>query len=71
MKVALCFSGKLGDWKDCTASIIQNIILPLKPDIFLATWDDEDYQHFIQFYKPLKWRTFNFKEKKEAIDNLE
>ena len=70
MKVALCFSGKLGDWDQCTDSILQNIITPLKPDIFLATWDDEDYQSFVQFYKPKRWITFNFKEKKESLDNL-
>ena len=65
MKVALCFSGKLGDWDQCTDSILQNIILPFKPDIFLTTWDDENYQDFVQFYKPKKWITFNFEEKKE------
>ena len=70
MKVALCISGKLGDWDQCADSILQNIITPLRPDIFLATWDDEDYQNFVQFYKPKKWITFNFKEKKKALNNL-
>ena len=62
MKVALCFSGKLGDWKECSESIIQNIISPLKPDIFLSTWDDEPYEDFVKFYKPASWRAINFKE---------
>jgi len=35
MKVALCFSGKLGAWKLTRDSIFENVILPLKPDIFL------------------------------------
>ena len=46
IKTALCFSGKLGDWAHCTDSIYENIILPLKPDIFLSTWDDENFQDF-------------------------
>ena len=62
MKVALCFSGKLGDWKECSESIIQNIISPLKPDIFLSTWDDEPYEDFVKFYKPASWQAINFEE---------
>ena len=62
MKVALCFSGKLGDWKECSESIIQNIISPLKPDIFLSTWDDEPYEDFVKFYKPISWQAINFEE---------
>jgi len=62
MKVALCFSGKLGDWKECAESIIQNIISPLKPDIFLSTWDDEPYEDFVKFYKPTSWQAINFEE---------
>ena len=70
MKSALCFSGKLGGWERCYESIKQNIIAPLSPDIFLATWDNENYQDFIQFYKPKKWRAFNFKEKGRELDSL-
>ena len=62
MKVALCFSGKLGDWKECSESIIKNIISPLKPDIFLSTWDDEPYEDFVKFYKPASWQAINFEE---------
>ena len=62
MKVALCFSGKLGDWEDCAESIIQNIITPLKPDIFLSTWDDEPYEDFVKFYKPISWQAISFEE---------
>ena len=70
MKVALCFSGKLGDWEFCAESIIQNIIIPLKPDIFLSTWDDEDYQGFVEHYKCKRWRIINLKEKEKVLDNL-
>jgi len=62
MKVALCFSGKLGEWRATVESIRQNIIAPLKPDIFLSTWDDEDYKEFTQTYKPKKWEALNFKD---------
>tara|TARA_Y100000310_G_C20587002_1_gene765961 strand:+ start:127 stop:936 length:810 start_codon:yes stop_codon:yes gene_type:complete len=70
IKIALCFSGKLGDWESCRESIYQNIITPLKPDIFLSTWDDEDYQGFTEYYNPKKWRTFNLEEKQKTLDNL-
>jgi len=70
MKVALCFSGKLGDWEDCTSSIVENIIKPLKPDIFLSTWESEDYQRFTQFYKPKKWRVFNLDIAQKTFDNF-
>ena len=62
MRVALCFSGKLGEWEECTESIAQNIISPLKPDIFLSTWDNEDYEGFVQMYKPKKWQAINFED---------
>ena len=62
MRVALCFSGKLGEWKECSESIAQNIISPLKPDIFLSTWDDEPYEEFVRYYKPKKWKAINFKD---------
>ena len=68
MKVALCFSGKLGDWKGCRDSIIDNIITPLKPDIFSSTWCSEDYQGFAQSYKPKRWRVLDVD--KETLDNL-
>jgi hypothetical protein len=55
MKVALCFSGKLGNWQDCYDSILQNIIAPLKPDIYFATWNTEDYQNFFKQYRPTKF----------------
>ena len=55
MKVALCFSGKLGNWKSCTDSITQNIIHPLKPDIYLSTWNNEDYLEFNRYYKVKKF----------------
>lgn len=55
MNIALCFSGKLGDWKESRDSIIENIINPLKPDIFFSTWKNEDYDDFGMFYKPKGW----------------
>jgi hypothetical protein len=62
MNTALCFSGKLEGWRECSESIVQNIIFPLKPDIFLSTWDDEPYEDFVKFYKPTSWQAINFKE---------
>jgi len=68
MKTALCFSGKLGDWEICRESIFDNIILPLKPDIFLSTWNDEPYPEFIDYYKPKKWKALNFRETMSLIN---
>ena len=62
MKVALWFSGKLGDWEECLTSITENIIWPLKPDIFVTTWDDQPSYDFCQYYKPVKRQILNFKE---------
>ena len=60
MKVALCFSGKLGDWEKSRDSILENILVPLKPDIFLFTWESEDYNDFIRFYKPLRFSILDY-----------
>ena len=68
MKIALCFSGKLGNWEDCYDSIVQNLIYPLKPDVYFATWNNEDYQSFFKKYRPRKFmvhdenciKTFDF-----------
>ena len=68
MKAALCFSGKLGDWKGCVESIVQNIIVPLRPDIFLTTWHNEDYQQFAQLYNPTRWRVLTADQ--ATLDNL-
>jgi hypothetical protein len=62
MKVALWFSGKLGDWEECSMSITENIIWPLKPDIFVTTWDDQPSYDFCQYYKPVKRQILNFEE---------
>ena len=70
MKIALCFSGKLDEWKSCADSVVQNVVGPLKPDIFLSTWDDEDYKHFSNYYKPKKINISNYEETKPAIKNL-
>lgn len=39
MKVAVCFSGHLRDYKKCYQSIYDNIISPLNADVFCHTWD--------------------------------
>lgn len=62
MKTALLFSGKLGDWENCAESITKNIIYPLKPDIFLTTWDDQNFNDFNQYYNPLKHHILNFEQ---------
>jgi len=62
MKTALCFSGKLGCWRDCFDSILEHIVYPLKPDIFLSTWDDEEYGEFCESYKPKSFRVKNYQE---------
>ena len=48
-------------------SILENIIWPLKPDIFVTTWDDQPSYDFCNFYKPVKRRILNFKE---TMDHL-
>lgn len=67
MKIALCFSGKLGNWEDCSSSIVENIIWPLKPDIFLTTWDDQPSYDFCQYYNPVKRKILNFSETMEYL----
>lgn len=62
MKVALLFSGKLGDWEECSDSIFENIIKPLNPDIFLTTWEGENVDKFIEIFKPVSSRLLNFKD---------
>ena len=67
MKVALCFSGKLGKWKEAADSIVDNIIKPLQPDIFLFTWEDEKYRDFIHFYNPKRFSLLHFNDHKEKM----
>lgn len=67
MKTALCFSGKLGKWQLTKDSIFEKIIKPLSPDIFLSTWDDQDYNEFIKFYKPKKIEILNYEYHKKYI----
>jgi hypothetical protein len=73
MKVALCFSGKLGAWKQTRDSISENVISPLKPDIFLSTWENEDYRSFCKYYKPTRFSALDYsnhegKMKSSTID---
>jgi len=73
MKVALCFSGKLGAWKLTRDSIFENVILPLKPDIFLSTWENEEYRSFCKHYKPTRFSALDYanhehKMKSSTID---
>jgi hypothetical protein len=60
MKIALCFSGKLGNWKDCSESITENIIWPLKPDVFVTIWEDQPSYDFCKYYNPVKTHILNF-----------
>lgn len=62
MKIALLFSGKLGAWEECLTSVTENIIWPLKPDIFVSTWEDEPSYDFCNYYKPVKRQILNFEE---------
>lgn len=68
MNVALCFSGKLGEWHESRDSIVENIINPLKPDIFLSTWIDEDYLDFINFYNAKKFICKEYKLSIKEVD---
>jgi hypothetical protein len=68
MKVALCFSGKLGEWERTRDSILENILIPLKPDIFLFTWESEDYNNFIRFYKPLRFSILDYEKYKSQMN---
>ena len=60
IKTALLFSGKLGDWEHCKASIYKNIINKFNPDIFITTWEDENSKSFIEYYKPVAFEALNF-----------
>ena len=60
-KIALLFSGKLGAWEECSMSIVENIIWPLRPDVFVTTWDDQPSYDFCKYYNPVKREILNFK----------
>ena len=62
MKVALCFSGKLGAWEQTKQSITKHVIDPLKPDIFLFTWEGEDYHKFCRYYKPTRFSILDYQD---------
>lgn len=67
MNVALCFSGKLGEWERTKDSISSNIINLLKPDIFLFTWESEDYRNFIKYYNPIRFSILDFNNHKSKM----
>lgn len=67
MNVALCFSGKLGEWERTKDSISSNIINLLKPDIFLFTWESEDYRNFIRYYNPIRFSILDFDNHKSKM----
>lgn len=67
MKTALCFSGKLGKWQQTKDSIVEKIIKPFRPDIFLSTWSEQNCNSFINFYKPKKTEILNYKDHKKLI----
>jgi hypothetical protein len=60
MKVALCFSGKLGEWEKTKDSIFSNVINLVKPDIFLFTWQSESYRDFIRHYNPTRFSILDY-----------
>lgn len=67
MNIALCMSGKLGAWRETKKSILENIINPLDPDIFLFTWDDEEYREFVRDYKVSRFSVLNYKENEKLM----
>ena len=74
MKIALLFSGKLGEWERCSESIVENIIWPLKPDIFVSTWDDQPSYDFCNYYNPIRRQILNFDNTMKnmgSIDHLD
>ena len=74
MKIALLFSGKLGEWERCSESIVENIIWPLKPDIFISTWDDQPSYDFCNYYNPTRRQILNFDNTMKnmgSIDHLD
>ena len=68
MRTALLFSGKLGDWKHCVESITKNIIWPLRPDIFLTTWEDQPSYDFANYYNPVKREILSFEKTMKLLD---
>ena len=54
--------GKLGAWEQTKRSITQHIINPLKPDIFLFTWEGEDYRKFCKYYKPTRFSILDYSD---------
>ena len=65
MKTAILISGKLGKWKEAKQSIFDKLVLPFDSDIFLFTWESEDYENFISHYKPKSFCILDFE--KEAF----
>jgi hypothetical protein len=61
-KIALLFSGKLGQWTESSQSILENIVWPLRPDVYVTTWDDQPSYDFCSFYNPVNKLILNFKE---------
>jgi hypothetical protein len=62
VKTALLFSGKLGDWKECSKYIAENLLNVLEPDIFLSTWKGEHTQDFNRFYNPVVSECIDFEK---------
>ena len=67
MNVALCFSGKLGKWRESRDSITDNIIKPLRPDIFLSSWAGEEISSFSRYYRPIKTSELDFSKYRDLI----
>jgi hypothetical protein len=67
MKVALCFSGKLGEWQQTKDSITKYIINPLNPDTFLFTWEGEDYRNFCRYYNTTRFSILDYEKYKHRM----
>ena len=38
IRVALCLSGQMRTFRECYKNLKKNILIPLKPDVFIHTW---------------------------------
>ena len=52
-------------------SIMENIIWPLKPDIFVTTWDDQPSYDFCKHYNPVKRNILNFNQVMKLFGSMD
>jgi len=48
MKIALCISGQMRTYKDCYELLYENILVPLKPDVFIHTWSNSGVSNKVE-----------------------